>query len=45
MDELRAYRKSEVHGNAYRQPKKYKILVEEKLKNHLSGGLQGVGNE
>lgn len=31
MDELRAYRKSEVHGNAYRHPKKYKILVEEKI--------------
>lgn len=31
MDELRAYRKSEVHGNAYRHPKKYKMLVEEKI--------------
>ncbi|MBS5520907.1 MAG: carbon-nitrogen hydrolase family protein [Clostridiales bacterium] len=31
MDELRVYRKSEVHGNAYRHPKKYKILAEEKI--------------
>lgn len=32
MDELRVYRKSEVHGNAYRHPKKYTILVEENRK-------------
>ncbi len=25
---LRAYRKSEVHGNAYRRPEKYGILTE-----------------
>lgn len=31
MEELREYRESEVHGNAYRRPKKYKMLVEEKI--------------
>ena len=30
LDEIRAYRKAEVHGNAYRRPKKYKLLTEEK---------------
>jgi predicted amidohydrolase len=29
VDELRDYRKREVHGNAYRQPKKYHLLVSE----------------
>lgn len=29
IDELRKYRNREVHGNAYRQPSKYKILVSE----------------
>lgn len=28
LDVLRAYRKSEVHGNAYRHPKKYTLLTE-----------------
>ena len=28
MDMLRAYRKKEVHGNAYRHPKKYKELLD-----------------
>ena len=28
MDMLRAYRKKEVHGNAYRHPKKYKDLLD-----------------
>lgn len=32
MDALRAYRQSEVHGNAYRHPKKYKMLIEECIK-------------
>lgn len=30
MDMLRRYRKTEVHGNAYRRPDKYGILVEER---------------
>lgn len=29
MDKLRAYRKSEVHGNAYRRPGKYHLLISE----------------
>lgn len=29
MDKLREYRKQEVHGNAYRRPSKYHLLVEE----------------
>lgn len=28
---LRAYRQSEVHGNAYRRPEKYGLLVSEKI--------------
>ena len=32
LAELRAYRESEVHGNAYRHPKKYKLLVAEERK-------------
>ena len=31
MDMLRRYRSREVHGNAYRRPKKYHILIEEKI--------------
>lgn len=31
MDEIRAYRCTEVHGNAYRHPKKYKLLVSEAI--------------
>lgn len=31
MDMLRAYRKKEVHGNAYRRPEKYGALIEEKV--------------
>ena len=31
MDMLRAYRKEEVHGNAYRRPEKYHLLVEERI--------------
>ena len=29
LDQLRAYRKAEVHGNAYRHPRKYSLLTEE----------------
>ena len=28
LEQLRRYRESEVHGNAYRRPKKYRILTE-----------------
>ncbi|MEG1389686.1 MAG: carbon-nitrogen hydrolase family protein [Angelakisella sp.] len=31
MDKIRAYRKYEVQGNAYRHPSKYKLLVSEKI--------------
>lgn len=31
IEELREYRKREVHGNAYRHPQKYGILVSEKI--------------
>lgn len=31
MDKLRAYRKSEVHGNAYRRPAKYVLLLSEEI--------------
>ena len=33
MDMLRDYRKHEVHGNAYRHPYKYGILVEERIED------------
>ena len=29
LDDIRAYRSREVHGNAYRRPKKYQLLVSE----------------
>lgn len=32
LDMLRAYRKSEVHGNAYRQPKKYGLLLSTEIR-------------
>lgn len=32
LEQLRNYRKSEVHGNAYRHPQKYKLLVAEDIK-------------
>ncbi len=32
VDMLRRYRETEVHGNAYRRPKKYSILTETKVK-------------
>jgi predicted amidohydrolase len=31
MDEIREYRKSEVHGNAYRHPQKYTLLTAETI--------------
>jgi len=31
VDEIRKYRNREVHGNAYRHPKKYKLLVSESI--------------
>lgn len=31
LEQLRSYRKSEVHGNAYRRPKKYGLLVDSKI--------------
>lgn len=31
LEQLRAYRNTEVHGNAYRRPKKYGLLLEEKI--------------
>lgn len=31
LQQLREYRRSEVHGNAYRRPRKYHALVEEKV--------------
>ena len=31
MDKIREYRGKEVHGNAYRRPKKYGLLVEERV--------------
>ena len=32
MDMIREYRKNEVHGNAYRHPKKYHALIEEEIR-------------
>lgn len=31
LDEIRDYRSREVHGNAYRHPKKYSLLVDERI--------------
>lgn len=31
LDEIRDYRKREVHGNAYRHPKKYGLLIDETI--------------
>lgn len=31
LEQLRGYRKSEVHGNAYRRPKKYGLLIDTKI--------------
>lgn len=32
MDMIRKYRKKEVHGNAYRHPKKYHALIKEEIR-------------
>lgn len=32
MDRLRAYRESEVHGNAYRRPTQYRALLDEEVR-------------
>lgn len=32
LDFLRQYRKEEVHGNAYRHPKKYHLLIDEEIR-------------
>lgn len=32
VDEIREYRRLEVHGNAYRRPEKYKILLDREIK-------------
>lgn len=32
LEEIRAYRSTEVHGNAYRHPEKYKLLISEEVK-------------
>ena len=31
LEQLRSYRESEVHGNAYRRPKKYGLLIDTKV--------------
>ncbi len=31
MEQLRSYREKEVHGNAYRHPGKYGLLVDTKI--------------
>ena len=31
LEQLRRYREQEVHGNAYRHPKKYGLLVDTKI--------------
>ena len=31
IDKIREYRKKEVHGNAYRHPQKYKLLIDENI--------------
>lgn len=33
VNELRAYRRTEVHGNAYRRPKTYKLLVSQDIED------------
>ena len=38
LDMMREYRKSEVHGNAYRRPKKYGILVDERIEDPFVRG-------
>lgn len=33
LEQLRSYRETEVHGNAYRHPKKYDLLIDTKIDN------------
>ncbi len=42
LEQLRSYRESEVHGNAYRRPKKYGILIDTKIdKPFIRNGYRG----
>lgn len=38
IDEIREYRSLEVHGNAYRHPQKYKLLISEKIEEPFIRG-------
>lgn len=38
IDEIREYRSREVHGNAYRRPQKYKLLLSEKIEEPFIRG-------
>lgn len=38
LDEIREYRSREVHGNAYRRPKKYRMLISEKIEEPFIRG-------
>lgn len=38
LEVLRQYRENEVHGNAYRHPKKYRLLTEEKVEHPFLRG-------
>lgn len=38
IDEIREYRSREVHGNAYRRPRKYKLLLSEKIEEPFIRG-------
>lgn len=38
IDEIRKYRSREVHGNAYRRPQKYKLLLSEKIEEPFIRG-------
>lgn len=44
LDRMREYRKNEVHGNAYRHPKKYGFLRKSELRNPLSAAITGRKN-
>ncbi len=42
LEQLRSYRESEVHGNAFRRPKKYGLLVDTKIdKPFIRNGYRG----
>lgn len=38
IDEIRDYREKEVHGNAYRHPQKYKLLIDQNIKEPFIRG-------